>query len=65
MVLILGVGCTVIVAVLGNPLQLFDIGVTVMVATTSKFDVLTAVKELMVPEPDAANPMEVVLFAQL
>jgi hypothetical protein len=40
-------------------------GVTVMVAVTSTFDVLTAVKEAMLPLPEAASPIEGVLFIQL
>ena len=52
------------VEVLGSPLQPFDIGVTVIVAVTSTLDVLTAVKEAMLPEPDAPSPMDGVLFAQ-
>jgi hypothetical protein len=65
MVLILGVGCTSMVEVLGSPLQPLDMGVTVMVAVTSTFDVLTAVKEAMLPLPEAASPIEGVLFIQL
>ena len=41
MVLILGVGCTSMVEVLGSPLQPLDMGVTVMVAVTSTFDVFS------------------------
>ena len=51
--------------VFGNPLQPFDIGVTVMRAVTFALVLFTAVKELIVPEPDAANPIDVVLLIQL
>ena len=40
-------------------------GVTEIVATTAVLDVLAGTKELMVPEPAAASPIEVVLFVQL
>ena len=63
--LILGVGCTNMVEVLGSPLQPLDMGVTVIVAVTSTFDVLTAVKEAMLPVPEATSPIEGVLFIQL
>ena len=53
------------VEVLGSPLQPFDMGVTVMVAVTSTLDVFTAVKEAMLPAPEAASPIEGVLFIQL
>ena len=53
------------VEVLGSPLQPFDMGVTVMVAVTSAFVVLTAVKEAILPAPEAASPIEGVLFIQL
>jgi hypothetical protein len=56
----------VIVEVLGNPLQPFDIGVTVINAVMLALVVLTAVNELMVvPEPAAASPIVEILLVQL
>ena len=64
-----GVGLTVIVKVLGVPVQvpppLVNDGVTVMVATTGAAVALVAVKLAILPEPLAANPIDVVLFVQL
>ena len=64
----LALGFTIIVKVIGVPLQfvLFvNIGVTVMVAVTGDVPLFTALKAVIFPEPDAANPIEVVLFVQL
>jgi hypothetical protein len=47
------------------PEQLFDIGVTVILAVRSTLLVLTAVKLVILPVPEAANPMEVLVFVQL
>ena len=61
-------GFTVIVKVIGVPLQLFvlvNIGVTVIVATTGEFPEFVAVNEAMSPVPLAANPMEVAVLVQL
>lgn len=61
-------GFTVIVKVIGVPLQLLEfekIGVTVIVALTGAFPVLVAVNEAMSPVPLAANPMEVAVLVQL
>ena len=40
-------------------------GVTVMVAVTISELEFTGLKEVIVPEPAAASPIEVVLFVQL
>lgn len=61
-------GFTVIVKVIGVPLQLLvlvNIGVTVTVVTTGAFPVLVAVKEAIFPVPEAANPMDVIVLVQL
>ena len=64
-----GVGLTVIVNVFCGPGHvvpaLVYCGVTVTVATTGEVPELAAVKALIVPVPEAANPMEGVLFAQV
>lgn len=61
----LGVGLTVIVNVLGVPVQEPDTGVTVMVAVTGAVPAFTAVKAGILPVPDAARPMDGVLLVQL
>ena len=48
-----------------EPAQVFDKGVTVIWAVTGIPDAFVATKELMVPEPLAARPMDVVLLTQL
>ena len=53
------------VKVFDGPLQpTGKVGVTVMVATTGAVPALTAVKEAILPVPEAANPMPGVLFVQ-
>lgn len=67
-VVTLAAGFTVIVKLIGVPLQLLEfekIGVTVIVALTGAFPVLVAVNEAMSPVPLAANPMEVAVLVQL
>ncbi len=67
-VVTLAEGFTVIVKVIGVPLQLLilvNIGVTVTVAITGVFPVLVAVKEGILPVPEAANPMDVIELLQL
>ena len=63
------VGFTVMVKVIGIPLQvtppLVKAGVTVMVAVTGAVVAFVAVKLAILPEPFAANPMDVVLLVQL
>ena len=64
-----GVGFTVIVNVIGAPLQLTPpnvaLGVTVIVATTGAFVLLIAVKLAILPTPLAARPIVELLFVQL
>lgn len=64
-----GVGLTVIVKVVGTPLHptllLRNCGVTVTVAVTTFVVLFKAVNDAMFPIPEAANPIEVVLFVQL
>lgn len=59
-----GVGFTVMVNVLGVPGHPLAVGVTVMVAVTGVVPVLVAVNTPMFPLPEAAKPMEGVLFVQ-
>lgn len=61
-----GVGLTVIVKLTGVPVQPeADDGVTVMVAVIGAAVLLVAVKLGILPVPDAARPMAVLLFVQL
>ena len=61
-----GVGFTVMVKLTGPPVQADgDDGVTVMVAVIGAAVVLVATKLGILPVPDAANPMAVLLFVQL
>ena len=60
-----GVGLTVIVKLTGPPPQPDADGVTVMVAVCTVLVVLVAVKLAILPVPDAARPMLVLLFVQL
>ena len=59
-----GVGFTVMVKSCADPAQLPD-AVTVIVATTTALVVLVAVNAAMFPLPDAARPIDVLLFVQL
>ena len=63
-----GIGLTVIVKVIGVPGQvtpLLKFGVTVMVATCGVVPALIAVNDAILPAPDAASPMLVLLLVQL
>jgi hypothetical protein len=60
-----GDGFTVIVNVLGVPVQVRRVGVTVMVAVTGMIPVLTGKKERIFPVPLAGIPIEGLLFVQL
>ena len=64
-----GVGLTVNVKLPVDPLQesalCVYIGVTVTVASTQVVPVFTPAKALIFPVPEAAKPIELVLFAQL
>lgn len=62
-------GLTVMVKVFVAPIQLappfVNVGVTIIVAITGEFPLFMAENEVMFPDPDAAKPIEVVLFVQL
>lgn len=64
-----GVGFTVIVNVIDVPVQvvapLVYVGVTVIVAVCTTAVALVAVKLAILPVPDAARPIVVLLFVQL
>ena len=67
-VLTLAEGLTSIVKVVDVPAQLVvlaKVGVTVIVAVKGAVPLFIAVNEGKLPVPDAANPIEVVLFVQL
>ncbi len=65
-ILTVGIGFTVIVKVWAVPLQLPTDGVTVMVAVIGELVVFVAEKEeILLPVPELANPMAVLLFVQL
>jgi len=53
------------VNVCGMPGQPAADGVTVIVAVTGALDALMAVKAIIFPLPDAASPIDVLLFVQL
>jgi hypothetical protein len=53
-----GVGFTVMVNVSGVPGQPLAVGVAVMVAVTGAAPVFTALKDAMLPLPEAPNPMD-------
>ena len=61
----MGVGLTVMVKIFGMPGQPAADGVTVIVAVTGALDALMAVKAIIFPLPDAASPIDVLLFVQL
>ena len=60
-----GVGLTVIVKDCGVPVQLLAVGVTVITAVATVVPVLVAVNALMLLEPEAAIPIELLLLLQL
>jgi hypothetical protein len=60
-----GVGLTVIVAVIGVPVQPLAVGVIVIVAVTGVLPLFVAVKDAISPVPEAARPIEVVLLVQV
>ena len=64
-----GVGFTVIVNVIGVPVQvvppLVNVGVTVIVAVTATAVAFVPMKLAILPVPDAPSPMEVLLLVQL
>ena len=63
------IGFTVIVNVIGVPVQPFtllvNVGVTVIVAVIGAVPVLFAINDRILPVPFAAKPIDVVLFTQL
>ena len=59
-----GVGFTVMVKLTDVPPQPVEIGVTVMVAVIGAVVVLVAIKLGMLPVPEAARPMAVLLLVQ-
>ena len=61
----MGVGLTVMVNVCGMPGQPAADGVTVIVAVTGALDALMAVNAGIFPLPEAAKPIDVLLFVQL
>lgn len=67
--LMVAVGLTVMVNVIGVPTQLtpalVNVGVTVMVAVTGALVILVAVNAAILPLPLAASPIDVVLLVQL
>ncbi len=63
--LTVGVGFTVIVYDDVVPGQLLTVGVTVIVAVTGDVPELVALKEGTLPEPDDANPIEVIEFVHV
>ena len=65
MVPAVGVGFTVMVKVIGVPVQPPAVGVTVMVLVTGVVPVLVAVNDPILPTPEPAKPMVVLLFVQL
>ena len=64
-VLTTGVGFTVIVKFLEEPVQALADGVTVIVAVMGALALLVATKDAMLPVPLAARPMDAVLFVHV
>jgi hypothetical protein len=63
--LTVGVGFTVILKVCAVPEQPLTVGVTVIVPDIADVPVFFAVKDVILPEPLAASPIDVLLFVQL
>ena len=61
----MGLGFTVIVKLMGVPVQPAAPGVTVMVATNGPLVALVVTNGCISPVPEAARPMAVLLFVQL
>ena len=59
-----GVGSTVILKVCAVPWQPLAVGVTVITAVAAVLPVLIAVKAPMLPVPEAAIPIELLLLLQ-
>lgn len=60
-----GTGFTVRVKLNGVPVHPLAAGVTVIVAVTGEVEALAAVKEGILPDPDAARPIEGALLVQV
>ncbi len=60
-----GLGFTVIVKVAGGPVQLFRVGITVIVAVIGALVLLTALNEGILFIPDETRPIAVFEFVQL
>jgi len=60
-----GLGLTVIVKVAGGPVQLFKVGITVIVEVIGEVELLTAKNDGILPLPLAANPIAGLEFVQL
>jgi hypothetical protein len=60
-----GVGFTVIVKVCTEPLQPLAIGVTDITPVAAVAPALVAIKDAILPLPDAARPIEAFVFVQL
>ena len=64
--LTVAIGLTVIVNVIGVPVQPFPVeGVTVIVAVVALVKLLTVTNDGIFPVPLAANPIAVLLFTQV
>jgi hypothetical protein len=64
-VVTVGVGFTVMPKLRGVPLQLLATGVTIIVPVIGVIPVLVAVNDAILPDPDAARPIAILLFVQL
>ena len=68
-ILPVGVGYTMMLKLIGNPVQVTPafafVGVTVMIAVTGLLVGLIPMNGGMVPVPEAGSPMEVLLLVQL
>ena len=60
-----GLGFTVIVNVIEEPVQPLSVGVTVIVAVIGAPELLFTVKDGIFPDPEEASPMAVLLLVQL
>ena len=58
------VGRTVMLKLVGIPLQLFDTGTTVMLAVMGKLLLLVRVNPLILPAPLLAKPIDGLLLVQ-
>ena len=63
--LTVGTALTFILNVIGEPVQPFAVGVTVIAAVAFVFELFVVVKAAISPDPEAANPIEAFVFVQL